>query len=117
MALFQVEKTEHYLPQTGDQEIICSVVIGDGQQGSYTITVDADLKAVDHPARLGRRADLQNRTTFVTAHITDVLRETNWTSVTVTMQEAARLTTFGPYSFEVPQQNDEVDYFIEFTHS
>jgi hypothetical protein len=117
MALFNVEKQEQYLPRTEDQDIICSVIIGNGQQGSYNICLDDKLKGLDRPATLGKKRDVQGRTTYVSAHVTDVLQETNWTSITVTMQEGGQQTVFGPYEFELPQQNDEVDYVIEFSHS
>ena len=117
MALFEVDKHEQYLPKTEDQEIVCSVIIGNGQSGSYTICLDDELKSADRPATLGKKADVQSKTTFVSAHVTDVLTETNWTSVTVRMREGEHETVYGPYSFEVPQQNDEVDYAIDFRHS
>jgi hypothetical protein len=93
------------------------VLIGDGQSGSYAISLDDELKGLDRPARLGRKADVQSKTTYVSAHVTDVLSETNWTSVTVCIREGVHETMYGPYSFEVPEQNDEVDYAIEFAHS
>ncbi len=117
MSLHEQEFTEHYLPKTDTQNLICSVLIGDGQQGSYTILLGGHLLAIDHAAVLGKKSEVLGKYTDVIAHITDVLKETNWTSVTVRIHEGTAETRFGPYKFKVPAEHDEVDFFIRIQHS
>ncbi len=117
MALFKEQKEEHFLPATEHTDVVCKVLIGNGQSGSYLITLDADLLSADQPATLGKKADIEGKTTYVIAHVTDVLQETNWTSLSITLTEGTRETHFGPYNYQVPHQNDEVDFTIQIHHS
>ncbi|MBS1616470.1 MAG: hypothetical protein JST06_10180 [Bacteroidetes bacterium] len=118
MALISYPPTEEqFLPVTDDTEIICTVFIGNGQSGSYTILLGDQLLGVNQPARLGKKAALIGKTTHVIAQVTDVLQETNWVSLTISMWEGASETRFRPYNIEVPNQNDEVEFIIQIHHS
>lgn len=117
MALHTEEKVEHFLPATEHTDVACKVFVGNGQSGTYLILLDDALLSVDQPATLGKKSDIIGKTTYVIAHVTDVLQETNWTSLSITLLEGDHETHFGPYNYQVQHQNDEVDFTIQIHHS
>jgi len=65
---------------------------------------------------MGKKADSAGKKTIVVVKLNDTLTETNHTSMTVTVTEGAAVTTYGPYTQEVPQHLDSVIYTLKLTN-
>ncbi|MFL9844393.1 hypothetical protein [Flavobacterium rhizosphaerae] len=91
-----------------------SVKIGDGQGGGYLIFNGIDLISTNAP---GTIHSINEADQWVTVAVTvkDKLLETNWTSMTVYLQNANQeeRIKFGPYKKEVPQHLDTVCYTLQ----
>ncbi len=117
MAEFNEEYTDRYVPAENHTEITLQVEIGEGQTGTYDIYLGTAHISSDGMARLGKKADLQGKTTLVSVTITDLLKETNRTSMTVKVFEEGYLpVVYGPYKKEVPNHLDTVFYTLQLRH-
>jgi hypothetical protein len=113
MAITYVEIEDRYKPKTTDQNISVSVIIGDAGVGAYLIFLDKKLKGANKPANLGKSAAVLRKRTIISATVPDVLDETNWTSITIWVEEGNKRTIYGPYSKEVPNNLDTVCFLIK----
>jgi len=117
MAVKHIDLDDCYTPASEDQDIVLSVEIGDGQEGSYSIFLGSKLVKSNAPARLGRKADLMGKNTIISATIVDELRETNWTSITVSIMEGGGPPiVFGPYKAQAEHHLDTVIYSLKLLH-
>ena len=105
-----------YTPKTDDQTITVSVQIGDGRSGSCLIYLGTDLLSNTTTATLGTKADLSGKKTSITVTISDVLLETNRTSITVLFKEGGITTTFGPYTKQILNEADTMIYRLKVNH-
>ena len=100
-----------FKPTTTTEPITAWVAIGDGQPGAYLIQLDHQIKGVDKKAILGIKADVLGKALRINATITDVMGQTNWTSITVFVQEGIKKPAiYGPYQYEVPADKDSIVY-------
>ena len=115
MALVYVELEDRYKPKNPDNEITVSAKIGDVGDiaGAYIIFQDLSLKAVNQPAQLGKASSLIGKDVLISVTIPDVLEETNWTSVTIFVDEGGNRTTYGPYPKKLPNDLDTACYIIK----
>lgn len=113
MAITYIEIEDRYRPTSADQPIEVSVRIGDAQTGGYLIFLDKDLKGANKNAKLGTAAQVIGKRTIVAATVVDELNSTNWTSVTVFIEEGNKKTQYGPYSKEASQHLDTISYNIK----
>lgn len=111
----EIEDKYQPIPEGGNIEVI--VNLGDGQPGAYLIFLDQDLKAANVPAIIGTPTEALGKRTIISATITDVLDETNWTSVTVNVKQGTSVKTFGPYYKRVPKDLDTVCYIIKISNT
>jgi hypothetical protein len=116
MAVTFVELKDDYIIKTKTKDIIVDVTIGDGQSGNYSISLGKNLVEMNGPANLGKQADVAGKKTIVSVKVNDTLKETNQTSMTVTVTEGAGKTIFGPYSQEVARHLDSVIYTLKLTN-
>jgi hypothetical protein len=116
MAVSYIDLNGSYQPKTEDENIEVEVQIGNGQSGSYAIFLGKVLKGANKPAVLGKKADIVDKNTVITVTITDLLEETNWTSMTVTVTEGKHKTEFGPYEKQVPHSMDTAIYTLKLVH-
>ena len=113
MAITYVDIEDRYFVQPTDtDDIIVEVIIGDGQTGGYLIFLDKKFKAANKSANLKTANKLVGKKCLVAATIVDMLNETNWTSVTVQIQNGVHSKVYGPYSKEAPAHLDTVSYSI-----
>lgn len=112
-----LEIEDQYTPIAGNTNIEVSVKIGDGQQGGYLIFLEQILKGANQPAIIGTPASVAGKRTIISATVTDVLDETNWTSVTVTVKQGDVVRVYGPYSKQVAANFDTVNYMIKITNN
>lgn len=112
-----VEIEDQYNPIAGNTPIEVSVQIGDGQQGAYLIFLDQVLKGTNQTAVIGSSADVAGKKTIVSATVTDMLEETNWTSVTITVKQGTATKVYGPYSKQVAVNFDTVCYLVKITNN
>jgi hypothetical protein len=113
MAISNVEIEDRYKAKTTTEDIVVSVTIGNGGSGGYLIFLDRKLKGSNKPAKLGKWGSVINKWTIVSATVPDVLDETNWTSITVFVEEGKYKTQYGPYSKEVAEHLDTVCFLIK----
>ncbi len=112
-----LEIEDRYVPTSENTDIEVSIAIGDGQKGAYLIFLDQVLKGANKKAIMGKPADVLNKTTVISATVTDVLDETNWTSVTITVSQGATTKVYGPYSKQVAANFDTVVYIIKISNA
>ncbi len=113
MAIVYVDLEDVYTVKSANSDISISVVIGDGQSGGYTIFLAQQLKGTNKPAHLGIKADVIDKKATVTTTVVDVLDETNWTSMTVMIDEGDGRTVYGPYKKLVPNHQDSAIYALQ----
>lgn len=113
MAVHHVDLDDCYQPKTADQDILVSVKIGDGQKGAYSIFLGRDLVTSNEEANLGKAADVGNKDILITVAIRDTLRQTNWTSMTVTVREGGDDSRFGPYKMQAEKHLDTIIYTLK----
>lgn len=111
----EIEDKYQPIPEGGNIEV--TVNLGDGQPGAYLIFLNQDLKGANVPAKIGTSTEVLGKRTIVSATITDVLDETNWTSVTVNVKQGTSVKTYGPYSKQVPKNLDTVCYIIKISNT
>lgn len=119
MAIKHIDLDDCYIPKTEDEDIIVNVKIGDAgdEVGSYSIFLGTNFIDADEPANLGKKANLEGKKTTISATIPDVLKETNWTSMTVFVSEGDReITKFGPYKAELEEHLDTAIYTLKLSH-
>ncbi len=116
MAVTFVDLKDTYTAKTKTKDIIVDVSIGDGQSGNYSISLDKKLIEMNAAATMGKAADVSGKKIIVSVKVNDTLKETNQTSIIVTVTEGANVATFGPYSKEVAQQLDSVIYTLKITN-
>ena len=113
MAVKFVDLADTYKPKTSTKDIIVDVTIGDGQVGSYSIFLDREFINSDAPGNIGKKKDVSGKNTIVVVPIVDVLEETNWTSMTVTVTEGEHTTVYGPYKALAENHLDTVIYSLK----
>lgn len=114
MATTRYEADELLKVSTESFPLTVSVHIGNGQGGGYLIFKGTDLIGVNRKAVI---ANLDNvgEWVFITVTIKDKLEETNWTSVTVFVEEhnSRSAIKLGPYSKELENHLDTIIYAIK----
>ena len=113
MAVHHVDLADRYEPKTQTENIIVSVKIGDGQVGAYSIFLDKELKTSNQDANLGNAGNVGQKDIMVVASIRDTLTQTNWTSMTVFIDEGNNHTKFGPYSVLAEKHIDTIIYTLK----
>lgn len=116
MAVKHVDLDDRYIPKTSDSEISVRVVIGDGQKGSYSIFLGKTLISVNKKGKLGTKAAIGTRNTIISATVVDTLKQTNWTSMTVFVEENGQTTKYGPYSVQAEKHLDTIIYSLKLVH-
>ncbi len=111
--------TVAYIPVTDDKDIIIEVKIGNAgdEEGSYAVFLGKVFIDANAPANMGKKADVSGQKATVSVTIVDELEETNWTSMTVIIREGNHEIAFGPYSEEVDEQNDTINYILKIAYS
>lgn len=114
MAVKHVDLDDCYTPKTTTEDIVVDVTVGDAQSGAYVIFLGTKLIKANKPANLGKSAKVKGKTTTISATIVDVLEETNWTSITVSVKEGeGNETTYGPYKTQAENHLDTVIYTLK----
>ncbi|MEO7306117.1 MAG: hypothetical protein ABIR78_07355 [Ferruginibacter sp.] len=116
MAVTFIDLKDTYNIKTKIKDIIVDVSIGDGQSGDFTISLGKQLIEINKPATMGKQDDVKGKKTIVSVKVDETLTETNRTSMTVTVTEGARVTTYGPYKHEVAQHLDSVVYTLKLSN-
>ena len=116
MAVKHVDLDDCYIPKTNDSEIIVRVELGDGQSGSYSIFLGKTLISANKKGRLGTKSNIDTKNTIVSAVVVDTLKETNWTSMTVFIDENGETSQFGPYRVQADKHLDTVIYSLKLVH-
>lgn len=113
MAVTYVDIQDRYFINSSNKDdVVINVTIGDGQTGGYVIFQDITLKSANRSANFKAANKLDGVRCLVSATIVDMLNQTNWTSVTVEVQNGGRVQTYGPYSKEAPAHLDTVCFTI-----
>ena len=113
MSVKFVDLDDSYKPKTSTKHIIVDVKIGDGQVGSYSIFLGKEFISSDEPGDIGLKKDVSGKNTVIVVTIVDVLKETNWTSMTVTITEGDAETVYGPYKALAEKHLDTVIYSLK----
>ncbi len=119
MAIKHIDLEDKYIPKTKDKDIIVEVQIGDAgdEVGSYSVFLGVKFISSDEPANLGKRSHVTGKKTTIVVVVPDVLKETNWTSMTVWITEGkGEPTPFGPYKAEVEDHLDTAIYTLKLSH-
>ncbi len=119
MAVKHIDLEDRYIPITENKNIIITVEIGDAGDdvSAYAIFLGTDFISVNEPANLGKKANVLGKKTTISVTIPDVLKETNWTSMTVFASEGnANPVRFGPYRAEVEDHLDTAIYTLKLSH-
>lgn len=119
MAIKHIDLEEKYIPKTKDKDIIVEIQIGDAgdEVGSYSVFLGTKFIASDEPANLGKKANVVGKKTTIVVVVPDVLKETNWTSMTVFVSEGkGDPTQFGPFKAEVEDHLDTAIYTLKLSH-
>jgi hypothetical protein len=111
MAIYTYPFSDRYQVRGTNNPVLVSIFIGNGQGGSYSIYKNDVFLAGNESANLGSADSCRNNTLRVSSTIQDKLSQTNWTSVTVVINEDGETTSF-TYSRELPQDNDIARYKI-----
>lgn len=90
-----------------------SVKLGDGQPGSYNIFLDNELLKNSAVVDLGDSSSLSGKVLSIVATIRDVRKETNWTSVSLTLTDRNQTVMLGPYSRKVDKDFGKIIYSID----
>lgn len=114
MASIFKDLEEVFTLESEKSPILISVIIGNGQGGSYLIYNGTKRIAVNKSAKIVKGGDCLNKSLTIVVVIKDKLLDTNWTSATINMKEENKPTvTFGPYEYEVQNDFDTIIYNIE----
>lgn len=113
MAITYVEIEDCYITKTANKPITVYAEIGDAQKGGYLIFLDQKLKGNNAPAVIGVASEVQEQWTIISATVIDVMDQTNWTSLTITITEDSYKKVYGPYSKQVSNDLDTVCYIIK----
>lgn len=118
MPVKHIDLEERYLPLTNTEDIIVEVGIGDSgdETGSYAVFSGTEFIEANAPANLGKKAAIVKKKTTVSVTVPDVLKETNWTSITVYISEGATITQLGPYKAELEAHLDVAVYTLKISH-
>jgi hypothetical protein len=117
MAVKHIDLDDCYNVKTGDQEIVVTVDVGDGQKGSYLIFLGTNFISANEPGNLGKKSDVMNKKTTISVTIVDTLKETNWTSMTVFVREGSgKPKKYGPYSSEAEHHLDTIIYTLKLSN-
>ncbi len=118
MAVKHIDLEDRYIPATRTEDIIVEVGIGDSgdETGSYAIFSGTNFIEANAPANLGNKAAIGKKKTTVSVTVPDVLKETNWTSITVYITEGVKITQYGPYRAEVEAHLDTAVYTLKISH-
>ncbi len=113
MAITYVDIEDRYFVQPTDtDDVVVSVIIGDGQTGAYLIFLDKQFKAANKSTNLKTANKLAGKRCLVSSTVVDMLDQTNWTSITVQVQNGDDSKVYGPYSKEAPAHLDTICYSI-----
>lgn len=114
MATTRYEADELLQLSANSFPLTISVHIGNGQGGGYLIFKGTALIGVNHEAVIAQQNDV-DEWIFITVTIKDKLEETNWTSVTVFIEEHNKPVPIklGPYSRELENHLDTIIYAIK----
>lgn len=114
MATTYYEAEDVFILKSKKSALELNVKTGDGQGGGYLIFKDTELIGSNKKVTLKNVTDLIDKWLTFVVVIKDKMEETNWTSVTVSIQEEGNeLTLFGPYKREVQKHLDTVCYSIK----
>lgn len=114
MATTYYEAEDVFIVKSKNNSLELNVKTGDGQGGGYLIFKDTELIGSNKKITLKNVDELIDKWLTFVVVIKDKMDETNWTSVTVTIQEeASQLIPFGPYKREVQKHLDTVCYSIK----
>ncbi len=114
MATTYYEAEDVFVLKSKNNSLELNVKTGDGQGGGYLIFKDTELIGSNKKITLKNLDDLINKWLTFVVVIKDKMEETNWTSVTVIIQEqGSELAMFGPYKREVQNHLDTVCYSIK----
>ena len=116
MAVKHIDLDDCYNAKTEDKDIVVDVTIGDGQEGSYSIFFANQFIEANAPATIGKKDEVTGKRTTVSVTVVDELQETNWTSMTVWVQEGNHQTKYGPYSAQAENHLDTVIYTLKLWH-
>lgn len=119
MAIKHIDLEDKYVPKTKSKDIIVDVQIGDAgdEVGSFSVFLGIEFINSDEPANLGKKANVAGKKTTIVVVIPDVLKETNWTSMTVFISEGeGEPTKFGPYRSELEDHLDTAIYTLKLSH-
>lgn len=117
MAVKHVDLDDCYIPKTQEESITVSVSIGDGQSGAYTIFSGRNLVSANKPGNLGTKDQIGDKNTIITVTVVDTLKETNWTSMTVFVEEGNDAPAkFGPYKVQAQHHLDTIIYSLKLIH-
>jgi hypothetical protein len=113
MAVKHVDFDDTYKIRTTTQNIVVDVVIGDGQVGSYSVFLGRKLVKSNAPADLGKKSEVLGKRTIISVTVVDTLKQTNWTSMTVFINEGASETIYGPYKVMAENHLDTIIYTLK----
>lgn len=120
MAIIYVDKEEKHIVHTDDtSNVIVRVIIGNGQTGGYLIYLDETQVAFNKEANLNAANKLAGKKCIISADVKDLRDETDWTSVTVEIQNGTTKKVYGPYSQKAVTNGDTIAYLviIDFQHT
>jgi hypothetical protein len=115
MADKNVSFAKDYTLKNPNDEVKISVQIGDANdEGSgYHIFLGTKRITSNKEAKLGKASSLIGKTALISATIPDVLKETNWTSITITIHEGTSEKILGTYKEQASKHLDTVGYTIK----
>ena len=116
MAVKHVDLEDRYIPKTSDFDITVRVVIENGQPGSYSIFLGKVLVSINKPGNLGTKMQIDSKNTIVSVAVVNTLKETNWTSMSVFVNENGQESQYGPYSVQVDNNLDSIIYSLKLVH-
>lgn len=113
MAITDLEFNDRYIVHPADTtNVIVRVIIGNGQTGGYLIYFDGTQVAFNKDANLNAANKLAGKQCIITADVNDLRDETNWTSVTVELQNGTTKKVYGPYSHKAVTNGDTISYAV-----
>jgi len=113
MAITYYEAEDVFKLKSSENPIDLEVKIGDGQGGGYLIFSDTKLISSNKKATIKKPSSLIDKWLNFVIVVKDKLKETNWTSVTVSIIEDGTTSVYGPFKREVAEHLDTVCYSVK----
>lgn len=124
MAIHHVDLDDFFKPRSNNEDILLSVEYGDGQKGAFTVFRGDDQIVPEEPdddednvvVNLGKKKDIGSLDILISVVIRDTSHSTNWTSMTVVLNQGSHETRYGPYRVKAENHLDTIVYTLKLSN-